>query len=101
MDLETTLSSAGATPVGMCQTLHEALNWSDARDYSVAVLDFRLGEQTVSPVARKLASRGVPFVLYTGQARHEPGLAEWRDRVVEKPSPPREVISAVSAALRR
>ena len=65
MDLESTLMDAGAVVAGLCQTLDEALSRLEVNDFSVAVLDFRLGSETVSPVARKLANRDVPFVLYT------------------------------------
>jgi DNA-binding NtrC family response regulator len=100
MDLEETLEGAGAVVVGLCQTLREAIRRSDVADFSVAVLDFRLGSETISPVARRLVNRGVPFVLYTGQSRHEPGLAEWRHcSIVEKPAPSPILISAVRDAL--
>jgi len=102
MDLESTLVGAGAVVVGLCRTLEEALRCSDPADFSVAVLDFRLGAETASPVARRLVEQGVPFVFYTGQARHEPSLAEWADcSIVEKPSSPRTLISAVRAVLAR
>ncbi len=80
----------GAVVVGLRRTLEEALRRSDPADFSVAVLDFRLGTETVSPVARRLVDQGVPFLFYTGQAHHEPGLGERRDCFVgagyEKPS---------------
>ena len=95
LDLESTLAGAGAVVVGLCQTLDEALRRSDPVDFAVAVLDFRLGDETASPVARRLEDEGVPFVFYTGQTRNEPSLAEWRDRpIVEKPSPPHALIRA-------
>ncbi len=100
LDLEQTLAGAGAEVVGLCQTLQEALRRSDPIDFSVAVLDFRLGAETASPVARRLEDLGVPFVFYTGQARLEPSLAEWRHcSIVEKPSPPQTLISALRAVL--
>ena len=67
LDLELTLSGAGAVVVGLCQTLDEALRRSHPVDFAVAVLDFRLGEETASPVARRLEDEGVPFVFYTGR----------------------------------
>jgi DNA-binding NtrC family response regulator len=101
MDLETTLAEAGAVVVGLCQTLEDAMRRSVEDDFSVAVLDFRLGSDTVSPVARRLIERGVPFVLYTGQARNEPSMSEWRDcAIVEKPAPPRALLSAVRNVMR-
>jgi len=102
LDLELTLAGAGAEVVGLCQTLQEALQRLDPGDFSIVVLDFRIGAETVSPVARRLADKGVPFVFYTGQPRQEPSLAEWRHcSIVEKPSPPGALISAVRAALAR
>jgi DNA-binding response OmpR family regulator len=102
MDLEVTLVEAGAVVVGLCQSLDEAMLRSDAADFAVPVLDFGLGSETVSPVARRLINRGVPFVLYTGKSRHEPSLAEWRDcSIVEKPASRRALVSAVRTALSR
>jgi DNA-binding response OmpR family regulator len=102
MDLEATLVGAGAVVVDLCRTLDEAMLRADAGDFAVAVLDFGLGSETVSPVARQLINRGVPFVLYTGMSRHEPSLAEWRDSsIVEKPASTHALVSAVTTALRR
>ncbi len=102
MDLEATLVEAGAVVVALCHTLDEAMARVEAEDFAVAVLDFALGSETASPVARRLANRGVPFVLYTGKSRHEPSLAEWRDfSIVEKPSSRRVLVSAVKTALSR
>lgn len=100
IDLESTLTEAGAVVTGLCQTLEEALARLDTNDFSVAVLDFRLGSENVSPVARKLLNRGVPFVLYTGQTTDDAGLTEWREcAIVEKPASPRVLVSAVKQAL--
>lgn len=102
MDLEATLVEAGAVVVALCHTLDEAMARVEAEDFAVAVLDFALGSETASAVARRLANRGVPFVLYTGKSRHEPSLAEWRDfSIVEKPSSRRVLVSAVKTALSR
>jgi len=100
MDLESTLTEAGAVVAGLCQTLEEALARLESNNFSVAVLDFRLGSANVSPVARKLLNRGVPFVLYTGQTSDDESLMEWRQcAIVEKPAPPRVLVSAVKQAL--
>jgi DNA-binding response OmpR family regulator len=102
MDLDATLVEAGAVVVSLCQTLDEAMVRADDDDFAVAVLDFGLGSDTVSPVARRLVNRGVPFVLYTGKSRHEPIMAEWRDcSIVEKPASSRALVSAVKTVLTR
>jgi DNA-binding response OmpR family regulator len=102
MDLEETLVEAGAVVVGVCQTLDAAMARANDDDFAVAVLDFSLGPDTASPLARRLVRRGLPFVLYTGKSRSEPSLAEWRDRpIVEKPAPSRVLVSALRTALSR
>lgn len=101
MDLEDTLAEAGAVVLGPCRTLDEAMARANADDFAVAVLDFSLGEDTASPVARRLVSRGVPFILYTGKSSRDPILAEWACPIVEKPSSRRALVSAVSDVLTR
>jgi hypothetical protein len=57
----------------------------------------RLGRETVAPVARRLARRGIPFVFYTGPAAMR---AEWPDcTIVPKPSQPRAIVKAVADLL--
>jgi DNA-binding response OmpR family regulator len=102
IDLESTLVEAGAVVVDLCQSLEQAMRRAGAADFAVAVLDFGLGTETVSPVARRLVDQAVPFVLYTGKSRHEPSLAEWRDySIVEKPASTRVLVTAVRTALSR
>lgn len=99
MDLEDSLAQAGAAVVGLCQSVEEAMARAAVDDFAVAVLDFSLGSDTASPVARRLARRGVPFVLYTGKSSRDPSLAEWACPIVEKPASPRTLVSALMAAL--
>jgi DNA-binding response OmpR family regulator len=101
MDLEDSLAQAGAAVVGLCQSVEEAMARAAVDDFAVAVLDFSLGSDTASPVARRLARRGVPFVLYTGKSSRDPSLAEWACPIVEKPASPRTLVSALRAALSR
>ena len=102
MGLEDTLVEAGAIVVDVCQTLDEAMARANVDDFAVAVLDFSLGSDTASPLARRLVRRGVPFILHTGKSGLEPSLAEWRDwPIVEKPAPARALVSALKTALSR
>jgi hypothetical protein len=57
MDLKETLIDAGAIVVDVCQTLDEGMNRANDNDFAVAVLDFTLGPNTVSPLARRLVRR--------------------------------------------
>ena len=100
MDLEEVLSAAGAKVVAECHNVEDALDKVDD-EFEVAVLDMRLGRETVAPVARRLADRGVPFVFYTGQLECDAVLDEWSDHtLVHKPARSEVIVEAVAAAAR-
>ena len=102
MDVEATLADVGAVVVGVCHTLAEALERGDSDDFAVAVLDFSLGSELVAPFARRLERRNIPFILHTGMPRGDPSLAEWRNHlIVEKPSSPHVLVSAIRKILAR
>lgn len=96
-ELEALLRDAGADCVLSCRTLGEAAAMLDGRKPAVAVLDVRIGQESVSPLARRLAAAGTPFLFYTGQIGGDRMLAEWRDRpVLSKPSSSQQIVSAVA-----
>jgi DNA-binding NtrC family response regulator len=102
LELASILSDAGAEIVGPSQTVAGALDLADDELLSAAILDIRLGDDTVGPVADMLAAHGVPFVFYTGQARADPLRAEWPDcEIIEKPALPVAIVRAVAALLDR
>ena len=73
-----------------------------SRDASIdaAVLDIRLRDQSIAPVARRLGERSVPFVFYSGQNHWDPIHQEWPDnKVTQKPAPARTIVSALVEAL--
>src|SRR5580693_3829656 len=87
MALEDTLVGMGAVVLDVCHTLDQAMAWADADDFEVAVLDFSLGPNSVTPLARRLA-------------RSEPSLMEWRDfQIVEKPASPHTLAAAIKSVL--
>jgi DNA-binding NtrC family response regulator len=99
MDLEQILQSAGAEIV-LCRSVADALAALAENRIAAAVLDFRIGQETIVPVARQLSQRGTPFVFYTGQLTGDLALAEWRRcAVVIKPAPARKIVAAVVEAL--
>jgi DNA-binding NtrC family response regulator len=102
MALEDTLVGLGAVVVAVCHTLDEAMERANADDFAVAVLDFSLGEHSVTPLAQHLARRNVPFILHTGMSRSEPSLMEWRNfPIVEKPASPNTLAAAINGAMDR
>jgi DNA-binding response OmpR family regulator len=102
MDLEAALVEAGAIVVDVCRTLDDAMMRGEADDFAVAVLDFSLGPDPVTPFARRLARRGIPFILHTGMLCGEPSLLEWKDYpVLEKPASSHRLVSALKSMTAR
>src|SRR5262249_12853852 len=102
IELEAVLLDAGAQAVRVCRTVEDGVAAAQQNGITVAVLDVRIGRATIAPVARQLASRGTPFVFYTGQVGNDPAIAEWRDHaIVEKPAQAKTIVSAVAGLLRQ
>ena len=102
MELESILIEAGAQAVLSCRTLEAALALAKDREINVALLDVRIGRETIAPVARCLASRGVPFAFYTGQSETDPIRSEWPDcRIMPKPSSAKTIVGVIAGLLRR
>ena len=102
MELEEILQEAGAEIVGRCRTVADALVSVEKDSISAAVLDVRIGDVTIAPVARQLGQRGTPFFFYTGQVVSDPALEEWRGcKVVAKPAQAHTIVAAVIDLLHR
>ena len=99
-DLHATLTDAGAEVVGPALSLAEAFALASRENLFAAVLDVRLGRDTVGPVARQLAARGIPFLFYTGQVETEAIRRQWPHcKIISKPAPLRTLVGAVAALL--
>ena len=103
MDLVSTLVEAGAEIAGVCRTVKDALAVAKQDGVVAAILDFRLGSETVEPVARQLSSSGIPFVFYTGQLEAEHLLrSEWPGcKILRKPSRPQAIVNALAGVVTR
>jgi DNA-binding response OmpR family regulator len=102
MELESTLTAAGAQVIGPSRSVDDALALAGEQAISAAVLDVRIGRDTVAPVARRLSARRIPFLFYTGQVATDPIWQEWPDaRVLSKPASPRALVSAVATLMRQ
>src|SRR5262245_37663185 len=100
LDVASVLHDAGAAAVKTCGTVEQALQMIDEERFSVAVLDVRLGRQSIAAVARKLTELGTPFVFYTGQSRNEPVIAQWpRAPLVSKPALPSVLVKTLRDVL--
>ena len=100
MDIQNILEDEGAKVVGPAYTLNQALEFASRTDISAAILDLRVGRNSVGPVARLLAARNIPFVFYSGQSSSDPLRSEWpKTRLLTKPSPGSELVAATAALL--
>jgi DNA-binding LytR/AlgR family response regulator len=80
--------------------VEEALTAARNGNVAVAILDVRVGRETIAPVARQLASRGTPFIFYTGQVKNDPQLAEWAGyTVLSKPARASAIVGALADVL--
>lgn len=101
-ELTSVLTAAGADVIGPSRTVQDALDRVGRDDISVAILDVRLGTDTVAPVARGLSERRIPFFFYTGQTKSDPIWQEWpASKVISKPARPRTLINAVASLFNR
>jgi CheY-like chemotaxis protein len=67
LGIEDLLLDLGCEIAGSVAAVPEALDWLDAGgSFDGALLDVRLGDQLVFPVAERLARMGAPFAFATG-----------------------------------
>jgi DNA-binding NtrC family response regulator len=99
VDVEMTLTAAGAD-VAKSRTVRDGLALADDEDLAAAILDIRLGRESVAPVARRLAERGVPFFFYSGQVDTDAIRAEWPHcKIIPKPARPQAIVLAIAQAI--
>ncbi|SRR5579883_882636 len=97
MELEMILQDAGAELAGCCRSVAEAVAVAARGGIEAAILDVRVGRETIAPVARELASHGTPFIFYTGQVEKDPELEEWHGcRILAKPARPAAIVAAIA-----
>ena len=100
LDVEATLLDAGAETVHLAHTVDEGRALVGTKRIDAALLDIRIGHETVAPIARELSARSVPFAFYTGQAEADPVRAQWSaSAVIAKPASARAIVCAVARLL--
>jgi CheY-like chemotaxis protein len=99
MMLEDFLESLGHRVHGTCDTVAEALEQTDKGGFDLAILDVNLKGENVWPVAARLRTNGVPFVIASG-GHVDPPPAEFAAvPLIEKPYTVDRVTPAIEAAL--
>ncbi len=98
LELKSILEEMGARVVGPALTLADALPLASHEDISCAILDLRLGRDSIDPVAQALAARRIPFFFYSGQPPDDPIRVAWPQiRLLSKPATAKAIAEAVAA----
>lgn len=71
MELEENLGDMGCRVVGTAQRVSEALELLASHEFDTAILDVRLKDSTIEPVADALLAKGIPFIIATGDSSLE------------------------------
>jgi CheY-like chemotaxis protein len=87
--------------IGPFTTVSEAVNAAATDRIDIAVLDVRLRDAPVWPIAEILQTRDVPFVFLTGFARSDLFPAQFAHVVrLEKPFSEDQLLTAILSALK-
>ena len=95
MELARVLTEAGAQVVGPAGNIEEALDLVANTPIDRAVLDINLGGRMVTPVAKALAERAIPFVYLTGY--QEPDVDD--GPVLRKPASLELLLGALASGI--
>ena len=94
--LQADLEDAGYEVAGPFVTCASALKWLATQRPDVAILDTVLKDGPCKEVALKLASLGVPFLVYSGHAEDRNTLSELASAIwVEKPATAQTLLRAL------
>jgi DNA-binding response OmpR family regulator len=99
-DLQTTIADQHGVIIGPASTLKQALQFAQTEILDGAILDLRLREGLALAVAEALRTRGIPFVIHSGQAEVTIP-AHWPPTpVISKPALPEVVIDTLQSLWR-
>ena len=96
MAVQSCLEDEGAEVVGPSYTLAATHTLAQLQTISAAVLDLRLGRESIEPAARVLSERGIPFLFYSGQSTSDTIRRDWpQARLLTKPATDQQLVAAV------
>jgi DNA-binding response OmpR family regulator len=99
LDLCDMVADGGYVPEGPLATVAAALERIADTEVDAALLDVRLGNELVTPIADALARNRVPFVFLTGYAKRDVPTPYGDRPVIEKPCTPAQLIAKIGAVL--
>jgi FixJ family two-component response regulator len=100
LDLENIVDDAGYISDGPYETVAESLEAVAADLPACAILDVRLRDGEVFPVADRLRDAGIPFIFHSGHADEADLRGRYPSaRICPKPSSPSQLRDALHQAL--
>ena len=100
-DLCDTVEEAGFVVEGPHAGISSAMLAFQKERPDLAILDVRLDDGVVFPLAQKLADEQVPIIFHSGHYSPEQVEAHFpKAQTLSKPCPPADMLEAVSTALR-
>ncbi|MGV1871172.1 MULTISPECIES: response regulator [Agrobacterium] len=102
MDIQMTLEDEGWTVAGPFPSTADALSYLDENIPTCAILDVRLTDGDVFPVADKLKETNIPFVFHSGHADGKALEEVYPDSAFcQKPCLPTSLLQQVTRLLSR
>jgi len=99
-DLCDTVEEAGFVVEGPHAGISSAMLAFQKEKPDLAILDVRLNDGVVYPLAQKLADEQVPIIFHSGHHTADQVEAQFPNaRTLSKPCPPADMLAAVSTAL--
>ena len=100
MLVESALQDLGATVLGPCARVAEALQMAGHEALDIALLDVNLAGERVFPVAEMLDRRGVPFLLLSGYGQDAVPRDRTHWHALSKPFKMADVVARLSGLLK-
>ena len=102
LDLSSAVEELNGHVVGPASSVAEALTLLATHDVAGAIVDFRLGDQDATVLARQLAERIVPFIIHTAMTVPA-AVCEYHPDVpiLMKPLQPQAVLTCLLSEIAR
>ncbi len=96
LDIKDTLEKAGYVTEGPYATMSGAMRAIEAVTPTCAVLDVRLMDEDIYPLADELVRRGIPFIFHSGHGKPVDIVTRYPNAIFcLKPCAPEDIVSAV------
>ena len=102
LDLSSAVEEMNGRVIGPASSVTEALTLLARHEVAAAIIDFQLGDQDATVLARHLAERRVPFVIHTASSLPS-SVAELHPDVpvLMKPLKPQAILTCLLDAIRK